>query len=173
MPQLTNPDLSAPPDWQELDSISFLSYKSYVSGDPDGNRIRMKYYRHKETKEMLSKVWFGPGAQGPPGQAHGGSTAAVMDEGMGVAAWLAGHLVLAAKLNIEYKKLLPLGTVATLQARVVEVKGIRVKMIAELKNANGELFCKAEGLFIKIRPERLGEEARKLHEKFLKENGSV
>ncbi|MEA1896568.1 MAG: PaaI family thioesterase [Bacteroidota bacterium] len=173
MQQPFNPDLSAPPEWQELDSISFLSYKSYVSGEPNGNRIRMKYYRHKETKEMLAKVWFGPGAQGPPGQAHGGSTAAVMDEGMGIAAWLAGHLVLAAKLNIEYKKLLPLGTVATLQARVVEVKGIRVKMTAELIGEEGEFFCKAEGLFIKIRPERLGEEARKLHEKFLNENGTL
>ena len=173
MQQSFNPDLSAPSDWRELDSTSFLSYKSYVSGDPDGNRIRMKYYKHKETKEMLAKVWFGPGAQGPPGQAHGGSTAAVLDEGMGIAAWLAGHLVLAAKLNIEYKKLLPLGTVATLQTRVVEVKGIRVTMTAELKSAKGELFCKAEGLFIKIRPERLGKEAWKLHETFIKENGSV
>ena len=172
MPQLMNPDLSAPPDWRELNSISFLSYMSYVSGEPNGNRIRMKYYRHKETKEMLAKVWFGPGAQGPPGQAHGGSSAAVMEAGMGVAAWLSGHLVLAAKLNIEYKKLLPLGTVATLEARVVEVKGIRVKMIAELKSEEGEFFCKAEGLFIKIKPERLGEEAMKLHENFIKENGT-
>ena len=44
----------------------------------------------------------GPPIEGPPGHAHGGSMAAVLDEAMGAAAWMEGHLVVAVRLATSF-----------------------------------------------------------------------
>ncbi|MBL0345264.1 PaaI family thioesterase [Candidatus Villigracilis affinis] len=46
--------------------------------------------------------------QGPPGHTHGGASAAILDEIMGLVVWAAGHKVVAANININYRKMLPL-----------------------------------------------------------------
>ena len=46
------------------------------------------YFRTGPDRSLRAKVLFGPGTQGPPGHAHGGSMAAVLDEAMGGAAWM-------------------------------------------------------------------------------------
>ena len=76
---------------------------------------------------------------------------------MGGAAWLAGHRVLAARLTVSFRRLLPLGTVALLAARVGEVDGRKVRVTAELTNEAGEAFCTAEGLFIEMDERRHAE----------------
>lgn len=83
---------------------------SFVSGDPFGNRIRVRYFKRERDGALVGKVWFGPGAEGPPGHAHGGSMAAVLDEALGAAAWMSGHPVVAAKLVTVFRRMLPLGT---------------------------------------------------------------
>ena len=45
--------------------------------------------------------------QGPPGHAHGGASAAILDEVMGLVVWAAGHKVLAANINIPAVKYIP------------------------------------------------------------------
>ena len=48
---------------------------------------------------VLADFTFDKRHQGPPGHADGGSLAAVLDEAMGAAVWLAGHSVVAAHLS--------------------------------------------------------------------------
>ena len=62
---------------------------SFVEGDPQGDRLRIRMFVRESDCRLLSKVWFGPQAEGPPGHAHGGSQAAILDHTMGVAAWVA------------------------------------------------------------------------------------
>lgn len=59
--------------------------------------------------------------QGPPGHAHGGASAAILDEVMGLVVWAAAHKVLAANININYRKPLPLKQPLLAEARITEV----------------------------------------------------
>ncbi len=127
---------------------------SFVSGEPEGDRLRVRYFRRESDGRLVGRAWFGPGAQGPPGHAHGGSIAAVLDEAMGAAAWQEGHLVVAVQLNTSFRKMMPLDTDALLEAWVEGVDGKKVRTHGRLLDAGGEPFAEADGIFVEIDRER-------------------
>lgn len=85
----------------------------------------------EEDGRLTSEFTLNEAQQGPPGHAHGGASAAILDELMGLVVWAAGHKVLAANININYRKLLPLHLPLLAEARIVQV-GER-KIISEGK----------------------------------------
>ena len=80
--------------------------------------------------------------------------AAVLDDAMGIAAWMAGHMVVAAEIKVRFRSMLPLGTVARLEARVASVDGKRVETLGQLLGQDGKPFATAEGLFIHLGAEK-------------------
>lgn len=163
---MADPDLSPEPGWlHEPRRDTSRRSHSFVSGDPDGERIRIAYYRHAERGDRVGKVWFGPGAEGPPSHAHGGAVAAVLDEAMGTNAWLQGHAVLAGTLTIRYRAPTPLERVCTVDTRLEAVEGRKVRATSTLSGADGTLYAEGEGTFVVMRPEQrawVAEEARRL-----------
>jgi acyl-coenzyme A thioesterase PaaI-like protein len=151
-----DPELAHPPEGAEpvdmLETGPML--RSFVSGDPRGARLRIRYFRRSADGALLGNVWFGPDAQGPPGHAHGGSMAAVLDEAMGASAWLAGHAVVAAQITVQFRRMLPLGTIARLEAWVDVVNGRKVTTRGRLVDDRGEAFAEGEGLFIQLGHDR-------------------
>ncbi len=105
-------------------------------------------------------MWFGPSTEGPPGHVHGGSLAAVLDEAMGASAWIAGHTVVALKIAVKYRKMLPLGSVTTVEAWVSSVNGRKVLTQGRVFTEAGTVYTESEGLFIHIPPEKFGEMTR-------------
>ncbi len=125
---------------------ALVTSRSFVSDDPTGDRLRVAYFRRGEEPGVVAKAWFGPGAEGPPGHAHGGSVAAVLDEALGAAAWVVGHPVVVARLAIDMREMVPIGTDATVEAAVVAVDGRKVVCRARMTNgatvyAEGEAIC--------------------------------
>jgi len=133
-----------------------------VSGDPGGDRLRLRFFRRTQT--VFVKAWFGPGVQGPPGRVHGGAMAGVLDEAMGAAAWADGHVVVVAELTIRYRTMVPIETACTVEPTVVSVDGRKVRTHAEIKGRDGCLYAEADDLFISIVPERFGDLGRTLAE---------
>jgi acyl-coenzyme A thioesterase PaaI-like protein len=133
--------------------------RSFVSGDPLGDRIRIRYFLRNVDAAIVARLWFGPGAEGPPGHAHGGSIAAVIDECMGAAAWLSGHTVVAGRLVANFRAMLPLETPVTAVASVAAVTGRRVTTRARIEGADGKVYAEGEGLFIVVEPARFGDMA--------------
>ena len=127
---------------------------SFVSGDPAGDRLRVRYFRRISDGRLVGRAWFGPGALGPPGHAHGGSIAAVLDEAMGAAAWMAGRHVVAVKLETNFQRLLPLGTDTWIEAWIDRVEGRKVWTLGEILDAEGEPFARGQALFVTLDPER-------------------
>src|SRR5688572_18388978 len=78
---------------------------SFVSGASADGRLRVAYFRRDRDDRLVGKAWFGPGAVGPPGHAHGGSVAAALDEAMGAAAWWAGYPSVAARLTVDFRRM--------------------------------------------------------------------
>ena len=151
----TAPEVVPQPGWTPIDPLRLEGGpRSFVSGDPEGDRLRVRYFRRAKDGRLVGRAWFGPGAQGPPGHAHGGSMAAVLDEAMGAAAWMEGHLVVAARLGTSFQRMLPLGTDALLEAWVERVEGRKVWTLGRLVDEDGEAFAEADALFLKLDPER-------------------
>lgn len=137
--------------WVELPMSLWQSHApSFVSGDPSGDRLRVRYYRRSADGGLVGKAWFGPKTQGPPGHGHGGSMAALLDEVMGAAAWLGGYPALAANLTVDFKRMIPLGEVARIEARILEVSGRKVITNGQLTDAAGAPYALARGLFISM-----------------------
>ena len=127
-------DLGGEAGWMLFDAPSLVGESlRFVSGDPEGNRFRIRYYRDAE-KHLHARIWFGPETEGPPGHAHGGSVAAVMDEALGLAAWAAGYAIVVGNLNVSFRNMLPIQKVVTLESRVVSAQGRKIMV-------HGTIFC--------------------------------
>lgn len=145
------------PGWQPIEPPRLergSGSRSFVSGDPQGDRLRVCYFWRCGERPLVGRAWFGPGAEGPPGYAHGGSMAAVLDEAMGAAAWTAGHKVVAVQLDTSFRRMLPLGTDALLEAWVERVQGRKVWAAGRLVSDSGEVFAEAKALFVTLDAER-------------------
>lgn len=146
----TPPDVETPPDCTPLAPMLAPSGRSWVMGKPGDERLRVAYFRRDADRALIGRVWFGPWSEGPPGHAHGGAMAAVLDDAIGKVGWLNGHRVVAANLSVQFRRLLPLGTDARLEAFVDRVDGRKVYTKGRLTDDAGEIFAEAEALFIEI-----------------------
>lgn len=86
--------------------------------------------------------------QGPPGHAHGGALAALVDEAMGAAAWAGGYRVVAANLNLNYRRPVPLGTEIRVCGQIERVEGRKVYTTGVITLPDGTAAMEATGLFI-------------------------
>ncbi|MBD1399240.1 PaaI family thioesterase [Pelovirga terrestris] len=142
-------DLRGESDWTAFDAPALVgSSLRFVSGDPQGDRFRVRYYRDA-AQQLKARVWFGPETEGPPGHAHGGSIAAVLDEVLGLSGWAAGHAVVVANLNVSFRNLLPLQTVVTVESEVVSINGRKVLVKGRVCSGSA-IYAEAECLCIAI-----------------------
>ena len=145
----------ADPGWIEIDGQELVVRDTFVSGK--GSALSVRYFR-TEAPGVRAKVIFGPGTQGPPGCAHGGSMAALLDEVLGCAVWCHGRLAVSAELHVHYRRLLPIPQRCIAEARVERTDGRKVWARARLRDVSGEiLFAAGEGVFLGLdsTPERL------------------
>ena len=151
LPCLTEiPELAGEPGWTDFDAPALVGDSlRFVSGDPTGKRFRVRYYRNGEGA-LVARVWFGPETEGPPGNAHGGSIAAVLDEVLGLAAWAAGYAIVVGKLNIHFQKLLPLRTVVQVDSRIVSAEGRKIMVHGSIHGPGGVVYAEADCLCITI-----------------------
>ncbi|HEY5512217.1 MAG TPA: hotdog domain-containing protein [Geomonas sp.] len=144
-------DLSGEAGWVPFDAPALVGESlRFVSGESDGNRFRVRYYRDGE-QQLQARIWFGPETGGPPGHAHGGSMAAVFDEVLGLAAWAAGYPIVVGNLNVSFRNLLPLDKVVTVESRVISAAGRKVMVHGRI--CHGEtVYAEGEALCITIPP---------------------
>ncbi len=138
------------------------STNNFVSGDGNERRIHLTFFRpieHDETKPLAvrAKAWFGDLCQGPPGNAHGGSIASILDEAMGAAAWLIGTPSVAAQLTINYHGMVPLGTRLRVKTHLHKQEGRKLWLAGELcADGSNAVLCSGESLFITVGREHFG-----------------
>ncbi len=89
--------------------------------------------------------------QGPPRHAHGGCLSAVLDEAMGAAVWCAGHPVVAARLEIDFRKAVPLGVPLEVEGWLVSASGRKVWAESELRLPGGVVATRGRGLFVELK----------------------
>ncbi len=142
---------------QELESNADLlrlqtpdSGRSWVHHNPGRRRVELSYFWHPIDKRLHGVAYHGPESEGPPGCAHGGSIASIMDDAMGTSAWAAGYRVVALNLNVNFRKFIPLETSTFIECWIEREEGRKVYTRGRLTSAEGELHAEAEGLFLQI-----------------------
>jgi len=138
----------APPDLDDLQKT--------FSGDPIfGRRNPIAPPVRMEVRDgmVTGRARFGRAYEGPPGHVHGAIIAAVFDQLLGISVLASGRMGMTGTLSIKYRAPTPLHTDVVFDGRAERASGR--KIVARGRLRAGETLCaEAEGLFVKLRPER-------------------
>ena len=97
---------------------------------------------------MTSEFTLEKTQQGPPQHAHGGASAAILDEAMGLVVWAAGLQVAAVNLEINYHRPLPLFQPLRLEARITQKDERKIFSTGEIRLPNGEIAVSGRGIYV-------------------------
>ena len=97
---------------------------------------------------LTSEFTLNEAHQGPPGHAHGGASAAILDEVMGLVVWAAGHQVLAANININYRKPLPLHIPLLAEANITEVRERKIISAGKILLPDSTVAVEGSGVYV-------------------------
>lgn len=143
------------PEWKEIRLPFANLVRSFVSGEPEGDRIRVRYFKTGEQDTLMGKIWFGPGAEGPPGHVHGGAQAAALDEICGGAVWSQGYKVVALKLETEFLSFVPLNMEFVLRGSITKREGRKIFTEGSIEDLQGQVLAKGRVLFLQLNEEQI------------------
>jgi uncharacterized protein (TIGR00369 family) len=98
---------------------------------------------------------------GPPGHAHGGIIATLLDEAMSKANRARNILAMTRHIEVNYVRPVPLAVPLTLTARHVEAHAHRHHCEAEIADAAGQVLAKGKAVFVEVPPDYLRKSAAK------------
>lgn len=127
--------------------------------NPEGLGIQFQI----EGKRVRGEFEARQSHQGFPGMAHGGIAAAAIDEAMGWAMYAAGAWAMTARLEVRYRRPLPLGEPLEVSAEVVRDRGRWLEAEGRLRVAGGPLVAEAKALFMRLPADK----ARQMQEFYL------
>lgn len=90
--------------------------------------------------------------QGSPGLAHGGVLATAMDEALGYLNWVVGTPAVTARLEVDYRAPVPVGSVLALAAQIVGARGRKVYCTGSgrIGGPEGPIAIEARALFVQV-----------------------
>jgi len=100
--------------------ISFSEGYNKCFGCGQANPIGLKLRFHQEDGKAVADFIPGEFHQGWEGILHGGVMSAALDEAIGYAAWYQGVKTVTAKMEIRFKRPVPIGRKLRLSAEVVK-----------------------------------------------------
>jgi len=90
--------------------------------------------------------------EGPPGHAHGGIIATVLDEAMGKVNRQQAIVALTRHMAVDYLRPVPLGVKLRAVGWPVRVDGRKHFHAGEIRTVEGAVLARSEGLFLAIVP---------------------
>lgn len=124
-------------------------------GHDNPHGMRLKFSLDEESRQAICHFKLSRKYTGPPGYAHGGIIATILDEAMGKVNKFRNVLALTGSMEIKYLRPVPLGQPLTVTSAEERVDGRRHINMAEISNAKGEVLARSTGTFIAIDPEKM------------------
>ena len=115
----------------------------------------MKFVFNEERKSFVCRFKLSRRYTGPPGHAHGGIIATILDEAMGKANRITQVTAVTKEMTVEYCRLVPLGKPLIAEGWQRSITGRVHVNVAELRSAEGEILARSEGTFIAIDPQKM------------------
>jgi uncharacterized protein (TIGR00369 family) len=110
-------------------------------------RLGAQFYAEVDGS-VAASVLIDARQEGPPGYAHGGALAALLDEAMGAAVWYSGVRVAAVHLTFDYKRAVPLGVQARITGHIRRREGRKVFTDGAILLPDGAVAVTASGIFV-------------------------
>jgi uncharacterized protein (TIGR00369 family) len=131
--------------------------KNYCYGCGQDNRegMRLRFVYDEEGRRFISRFKLSKRYVGPPGHAHGGVIATILDEAMGKVNKLRHVIALTKEMTIEYIKPVPLGQSLIAEGSERSVRGRVHINVGEIRNQQGEVLARGRGKFIAIDPHKM------------------
>jgi acyl-coenzyme A thioesterase PaaI-like protein len=108
---------------------------------------------------VVAEVTLGLPYEGPPSYVHGGVSALLLDQLLGTAAHASGLWGMTARLELDYRRPVPLETPLLLRATTGESQGRRVAITGSIALAEvpDQPLVQARGMWVTPRPEQVEE----------------
>ena len=123
----------------------------FICGQDNPKGMGLTWYAQEDTERgqiIFTDFRFTLGQQGPPGHAHGGASAAVIDEVMGAAVWRSGLKVVLANMNLNYHRPVPLDTPLRAEGWLERTEGRKAYAFGHLLLPDGKTAVSGSGLYI-------------------------
>jgi uncharacterized protein (TIGR00369 family) len=127
----------------------------FACGKNNRDGMRLKFTYDEERDCFVCRFRLGKRYTGPPGHAHGGIIATLLDEAMGKVNKLRHVVALTSQITVNYLKPVPLNMPLRVESREVRVRGRRHINMAEILNQHGDILARGQGTFIAIDPHRM------------------
>jgi uncharacterized protein (TIGR00369 family) len=127
----------------------------FACGHDNPQGMRLKFSLDEASRQAICHFKLSRKYSGPPGHAHGGIIATILDEAMGKVNKFRDVLALTGSMEIKYLRPVPLGQPLTVTSSEQSVDGRRHINQAEISNAKGEVLARSTGTFIAIDPEKM------------------
>ncbi|HEY3927779.1 MAG TPA: PaaI family thioesterase [Candidatus Koribacter sp.] len=114
--------------------------------------MRLKFVYDKNRHSMVARIRLRPRFTGPPGHAHGGVIATILDEAMGKVMKIHNVIALTSRMEVQFLKPVPLQTTLIAEGSPRSHRGRRYWTVAELRNEQGDVLARSKGLFVSIDP---------------------
>ena len=111
--------------------------------------LRLRFFTDAD-QNIVCRVRLAGRFAGPPGHAHGGIIATLLDEAMSKANRARGILAMTRAMDVQYLKPVPLGQPLTLTARHTSTAGRRHQTEAALADAAGHTLATATAVFVTV-----------------------
>jgi acyl-coenzyme A thioesterase PaaI-like protein len=112
--------------------------------NPHGLQMRFDYEGDTARCRVVPKTYFA----GWTDILHGGIVATLLDEAMAHAALAAGVRAVTARLEVRFRKAVPVGPTLVLEGKVVGRRGKLLETVATLSGEDGTLYAEGSSRFI-------------------------
>jgi acyl-coenzyme A thioesterase PaaI-like protein len=135
------------------DPAEFRRVYNPVSGI--GSALAPPLVIRRSSDGVVADVTLGAAYEGPPGYVHGGMTSLLMDQLLGAAAMAADKWGMTARLELDYRRPVPLATPLALRAWIIEDAGRKTGIAGSIALAGSpdQVLVEARGIFVAPRPE--------------------
>ena len=127
----------------------------FACGKDNPAGMHLKFYLDHDARRATCNFKLSRKYTGPPGHAHGGIIATILDEAMGKVNRFRNVLALTSAMEIRYLKPVPLGKTLTVTSFEEKVEGRKHVNVAEISNPEGQVLARSTGTFIAIDPEKM------------------
>jgi len=118
-------------------------------GQENKTGLRLKFFVDNG-QQIVCRVRVPRRFAGPPGHAHGGIIATLLDEAMSKANRQFGIVAMTRQMEVDYLKPVPLMMPLQLTARHVSANGRMHRCEARIANLEGIILAQAKAIFITV-----------------------
>jgi uncharacterized protein (TIGR00369 family) len=123
--------------------------RCFGCGQQNRTGLRLKFFVDNEHR-IVCRVRLSRRFEGPPGHAHGGILATLLDEAMSKANRQFGVVAMTRQLEVDYIKPVPLLTPLILTAKHLSANGRVHRCEAEIIDSAGTVLASGKALFIQV-----------------------